>query len=113
MTISRNATLGLLFVLLLVFGTQMPGAWRDAAFRVTRLPWQLTKVAHFVLFVSIVGLARTAPLRMSTARVARSAPSLPMNPARSFGRVHVSVRYCGKVSLVHAGIGFKLPKRAV
>jgi hypothetical protein len=24
------------------------GAWRDEAFRVTQLPWQLSKVAHFV-----------------------------------------------------------------
>jgi TRAP-type C4-dicarboxylate transport system permease small subunit len=39
MTISRKTALGLLAVLLvlLFFGTQMPGAWRDEVFRVTRL----------------------------------------------------------------------------
>jgi VanZ family protein len=71
MNISRKAALGLLSVLLvlLLFGTQMPGAWRDATFRVTHLPWQLTKVAHFVLFAGMASLARVPPLRWSLARV--------------------------------------------
>lgn len=56
-------------VLLLVFGTQMPGAWRDAVFTVTQLPWQMTKVAHFGLFAAIAGLAHMAPLRWSLKRV--------------------------------------------
>ncbi len=47
----------------------MPGAWRDEAFRVTQLPWQFTKVAHFVLFASLAGVARVPPLRQSVARV--------------------------------------------
>jgi hypothetical protein len=47
----------LLAVLLavLVFGTQMPGAWRDETFRVTHLPGQLADVAHFVLFAGLAG----------------------------------------------------------
>jgi uncharacterized protein YjeT (DUF2065 family) len=42
MKITRRTALGLLAVLLGLglFGTQMPGAWRDEAFRVTHLPWQ-------------------------------------------------------------------------
>jgi VanZ family protein len=71
MNISRKSALGLLLVLLvlLLFGTQMPGAWRDDAFRVTHLPWQLTKVAHFVLFAGMAAVARVQPLRWSMARV--------------------------------------------
>jgi hypothetical protein len=47
--LSRQSALALLAVLLvlLLLGTQMPGAWRDEAFRVTQLPWQWSKVAHF------------------------------------------------------------------
>ena len=68
---SRKTALALLAVLLvlLLFGTQMPGAWRDEAFRVTHLPWQMTKVAHFVLFASMACLARVPPLRWSLVRV--------------------------------------------
>ena len=71
MKMSRNTALGLLVVLLvlLLFGTQMPGALRDEAFRAVRLPWQMNKVAHFVLFTSIACLARVPPLRWSLARV--------------------------------------------
>ena len=72
MKISRQTAIGLLAVLLflLFFGTQMPGAWRDETFRVTHLPWQLTKVAHFVLFASMACLARVPPLRVPLLRVA-------------------------------------------
>ena len=80
MKTTRKSALALLFVLLvlLVFGTQMPGAWRDEAFRVTQLPWQLTKVAHFVLFAGLACLARVAPLRLSTAHVALAALALAL-----------------------------------
>ena len=49
MKLSRLAAWLLLAVLLalLVFGTQMPGAWKDETLRVAHLPWWLTKVAHF------------------------------------------------------------------
>ena len=69
--LSRKSALALLAVLLvlLIFGTQMPGAWRDEAFRVTHLPWQLTKVAHFVLFACLACVARVPPLGQSVARV--------------------------------------------
>ena len=56
-------------ILLLLVGTQMPGAWRDEAFRVTQLPWQLTEVAHFVLFVCLASVARVPPMGQSVARV--------------------------------------------
>ena len=60
MKLTRPMAVGLLAVLLvlLMFGTQMPGAWRDEAFRVTQLPWQLTKAAHFVLFLCMACVAR-------------------------------------------------------
>ncbi len=63
---------------LLVFGTQMPGAWRDEAFRVTQLPWQLTKVAHFVLFAALACVARLPPLGQSGLRVLTSALALAL-----------------------------------
>lgn len=47
---------------LLFVGTQMPGAWRDEAFRVSQLPWQMTKVAHFVVFALMAALAHARPL---------------------------------------------------
>lgn len=58
-----------LLVLLLFVGTQMPGAWRDEAFRVTHLPWQLTKVAHFVVFALIAAVASARPLCFGLVRV--------------------------------------------
>ena len=71
MKLSRKTALGLMAVLvaLLLFGTQMPGAWRDEAFRVSHLPWQMSKVAHVTLFASIVFLARVSPLRWTLAWV--------------------------------------------
>jgi VanZ family protein len=80
MKISRKSALVLLSVLLvlLLFGTQMPGAWRDEAFRVTQLPWQLTKVAHFVVFAGLASLVRMEPLRLSTAHVALAALALAL-----------------------------------
>lgn len=59
MKLSRFAAWLLLAVLLalLVFGTQMPGAWKDETLRVAHLPWWLTKVAHFGLFAGMAALA--------------------------------------------------------
>ena len=77
---SRHASLVLLGVLLalLVFGTQMPGAWRDEVFRVTQLPWQMTKVAHFVLFAGMASLSRLSPLRWSVLCVVLSSLALAL-----------------------------------
>lgn len=66
----RNAQVLLLtLMLLLLLGTQMPGAWRDEAFRVAHLPWQMTKVAHVVLFAAMAGVATWRPLCMPLKRV--------------------------------------------
>jgi VanZ family protein len=75
MRLSRKSAWLLLAVLLvlLLFGTQMPGAWRDEAFRGSHLPWQMTKVAHFVIFASMACLARLPPLLMSVWRIALAA----------------------------------------
>lgn len=80
MKISRKTALGLMVILLLLLlvGTQMPGVWRDEAFRITQLPWQLTKVAHFVIFASMACLAHVAPLRWPVARVALVALALAL-----------------------------------
>jgi VanZ family protein len=65
-------------LVLLVFGTQMPGAWRDETFRVIHLPWQLTKVAHFVLFAALAGLAHLPLLRWSVWRLLLCAVALAL-----------------------------------
>jgi len=44
-------------VLLLLIGTQMPGAWRAALESGLHSPWALSSWAHFVLFVGIAALA--------------------------------------------------------
>ena len=77
---SRPQAVFLLALLLvsLFFGTQMPGAWRDEVFRVTQLPWQLTKVAHFVLFAGIAFLAHVQPLRWPWLRVSGMALGLAL-----------------------------------
>jgi VanZ family protein len=71
MKLSRFAAWLLLAVLLalLMFGTQMPGAWKDETLRVAHLPWWLTKVAHFVLFAALAALATAVPLRWRAATV--------------------------------------------
>ena len=59
MKLSRLAAwllLAMLLVLLLVFGTQMVGAWRDETLRATHLPWWPADVAHFVLFAGLADL---------------------------------------------------------
>ncbi len=76
---TRTAVAALaLLVLLLLIGTQMPGAWRDEAFRVTQLPWQLTKVAHFVMFMLIAAVAHARPLRFGALRVVAGALTLAL-----------------------------------
>ena len=67
-----------MLIVLLVFGTQMPGAWRDEAFRVTHLPWQMTKVAHFVLFALLACVARLPPLAQPWVRVLAAALALAL-----------------------------------
>jgi len=76
--LSRQSALAVLAVLLvlLLLGTQMPGAWRDEAFRVTQLPWQMSKVAHFVVFAGLACVARLPPLAQPLARVWAAALAL-------------------------------------
>jgi len=80
MKITRKTALGLLAVLLvlLLFGTQMPGAWRDEAVAATRMPWQITKVAHFVIFTCMACVARVPPLSWSLVRVGFAALALAL-----------------------------------
>ena len=80
MKLSRNTAWGLLVLLLglLLFGTQMPGAWRDGAVSAAHLPWQITKVAHVGLFASMAFLARVVPLRWSVATVFIAALALAL-----------------------------------
>ena len=72
---SALAVLAVLLVLLLL-DTQMPGAWRDEAFRVTQMPWQLSKMAHFVVFAALACVARLPPLAQPLTRVWAAALAL-------------------------------------
>jgi hypothetical protein len=71
MNISRKSAERLLafLVLVLMVGTQMPGAWRDAVQNATLPGWGLSSAAHFVLFASMAWLARVPPLNETIARI--------------------------------------------
>lgn len=55
-------------VLLLLVGTQMPGAWRAGLEGSLHAPWGLSSAAHLVLFAGLAWVA-FAPLRWSWLRV--------------------------------------------
>ena len=59
----------LLFVLLLVFGTQMPGAWRQGVEHKVHAPFALSSWAHFVLFGLIAWVLAVRPLARSVLHV--------------------------------------------
>ena len=63
---------------LLLLGTQMPGEWRDAAFRLTGWPVGLTDVAHFALFAALACLLRLPPLAQPALRVLLAALALAL-----------------------------------
>jgi VanZ family protein len=65
MTLSKTQALKVLALLLLMLlvGTQMPGSWRDGAMEATHMPMGATKVAHFLAFLGLAWVARSAPLR--------------------------------------------------
>jgi VanZ family protein len=78
--LSRRFASGLLVLLLvlLLVGTQMPGAWREAALNSAGLPGVVGKVAHFVLFAAMALLARVAPLRRPGGQVVAAALGLAL-----------------------------------
>ncbi len=57
----------LVFVLLV--GTQMSGAWRDAVQDAILPGWGLSSAAHLVLFAAMALLARVPPLQRSVVRI--------------------------------------------
>jgi len=59
----------LLQVLLLLVGTQMPGAMRAALEASLHSPWSLSSWAHFVLFAGMVAVARARPMAWPWHRV--------------------------------------------
>lgn len=69
--------LAVLLVVLFV-GTLMPGAWRDEAFRVAHMPWQMNKVAHFVVFACMACVAHMAPLAQPPGRIGAVALALAL-----------------------------------
>lgn len=67
-----------LLVLVLFVGTQMPGAWRNAAQNSISPDWGLSSSAHFALFASMAWLARVQPLKLSIARIGLKALALAL-----------------------------------
>ena len=56
-------------VLLLMVGTQMPGAWRADAVASLQAPDGISSLAHFVLFAGATAVALARPLTWHWARV--------------------------------------------
>lgn len=54
---------------LLIVGTQMPGAWRSGIEASLNVPFGLSSLAHFVLFASMACVVHSAPLSWSLLRV--------------------------------------------
>jgi hypothetical protein len=67
-----------LLVLVLLVGTQMPGAWCDAAQNSISPDWGLSSGAHFLLFASMAWLARVQPLKLSITRIGLKALTLAL-----------------------------------
>lgn len=59
----------LMLVLLLLLGTQMPGAWRAGVVNSLHAPAVVSSVAHFVLFCAMALLAHVRPLAWPWVRV--------------------------------------------
>lgn len=64
-------------VLLLVIGTQMPGAWRVGLENSLHSPWELSSWAHLVLFTGMAWVA-SAPLAWPWPRVVLAALALAL-----------------------------------
>jgi hypothetical protein len=71
MKFSRTTAQGMLAVLLLVLiiGTQMPGAWRNGLEQSLHAPFPLSSWAHLVMFASMACLASLPPLAWPLRRV--------------------------------------------
>lgn len=65
-------------VLLLLLGTQMPGAWRADVIEGLHAPGVLSSVAHFVLFCAMALLACVRPLARPWRRVVSLALALAL-----------------------------------
>jgi VanZ family protein len=80
MTITRKTAGWLLvvLVLLLLAGTQMPGAWRNAIVNGLHHNWGLSSWGHLAMFTCMAFLARISPLRQSVLRIAMSALALAL-----------------------------------
>jgi VanZ family protein len=78
--LSRNSAIAMLAVLLalLLIGTLIPGAWRHEAFEVSKLPWQMNKVAHFMVFACMAFVAYLAPLAQPQGRICAAALALAL-----------------------------------
>jgi VanZ family protein len=63
-------------LLVLVIGTQIPGAWRNGLEQSLHAPFPLSKLAHVLLFASMACLARVPPLMWPLRRIVLAALAL-------------------------------------
>ena len=69
MTHRQAYSLLALLILLLMVGTQMPGAWRSGVMETLHAPSVLPSFAHLVLFAGMAAVAASPPLQWSVRRV--------------------------------------------
>ena len=67
-----------LLVLVLLLGTQMPGAWRGSLEHSLHAPFPLSSLAHFVVFAGMGGLLVARPLAWPVGRVVLAALGLAL-----------------------------------
>jgi len=77
---TRRLAWGLLIVLLLMLllGTQMPGAWRGSIEHSLHAPIPMSPLAHFGVFASMGGLLMARPLSWPVRRVMLGALGLAL-----------------------------------
>lgn len=69
MTLQFSRRLLVVQVLLLLVGTQMPGAWRAGVVASLHAPGSVSSWAHFVLFAGMAAVALSRPMEWPWARV--------------------------------------------
>ena len=71
-------TLLVLLLIMLVVGTQMPGAWRSGIEHSLRTPFSLSSPAHLVFFAAIALVLSLRPLTLPRSHVFLSALALTL-----------------------------------
>lgn len=78
MTPSLARTLLALQLVLLLVGTQMPGAWRSGIESSLHTPFGLSSAAHFVIFAGMAAVSTVRPLGWTPLRVLATALAMAL-----------------------------------